>query len=114
MDARVSVEGGRDEQAEVFALRDWLTAEPEFRGRVGTAGRELRPDEMGGVVDVVTVALSNEGALTVLAGSVAVWLRQRRSTIKVKIVTEDGRTREISATGPAADVIAAKVEPDGL
>jgi hypothetical protein len=59
------------------------------------------------------VALSGDGALTVLAGSVAVWLRQRRSKLTVTIVNPDGSSQEITASGPAADAIAPNVRPEG-
>ncbi|TCO50678.1 effector-associated constant component EACC1 [Actinocrispum wychmicini] len=111
MEARVSVSGGADE---LTSLRQWLTAEDEFRGRVRVQRAPIEPDQMGVVADALQVALSDKGALTVLAGSVAVWLRQRRSKLKVKIVNPDGSTQEITASGPAADAIAPKIGPDNV
>jgi hypothetical protein len=67
--------------------------------------------QMGGLAEVLSVGLASGGALTVLAASVSVWLEQRRSSLTVKIVNEDGSSQEITAAGPAADIIAAKVDP---
>lgn len=111
MEARVLLSGGEDAQDELSSLRQWLADEAEFRGRVRVERAPVEPGHMGAITDALQVALSNEGALTVLAGSVAVWLRQRRSKLTVKIVNEDGSSQEISASGPAADTIARKVDP---
>ena len=111
MEARLLLSGGEDAQDELGSLRQWLSAEAEFRGRVRVERAPIEPGQMGAVSDALQVALSNEGALTVLAGSVAVWLRQRRSKLTVKIVNSDGSSQEITASGPVADTIGAKVDP---
>lgn len=111
MEARITVDGVDDVDGALSSLLQWLTAEDEFRGRLRLDRAPVQPGDMGVLSDALSVAISGEGALTVLAGSIAVWLRQRRSTIKVKIVNADGSVQEISASGPSADAIAAKVEP---
>lgn len=111
MEARVQLSGGEDVQDELGSLREWLAAESEFRGRVKVERAPIEAGQMGALADALQVALANEGALTVLAGSVAVWLRQRRSKLTVKIVRPDGSSQEITASGPAADTIAPKVDP---
>jgi hypothetical protein len=111
MEARLSLAGTDEAQDELVALRQWLTDEPDFRGRVRAEQAPPRPGEMGGVVEALTVALGSGGALAILANSVSVWLRQRRSTLTVTIVNPDGSSQKITATGPAADTIAAKVDP---
>jgi hypothetical protein len=111
MEARLSLAGTDNAQDELVALRQWLTDEPEFRGRVRAGQARPQPGQMGGAVDVLTVALGSGGALAILANSVSVWLRQRRSALKVKIVNPDGSSQEITASGPAADTIAEKIDP---
>jgi membrane-associated two-gene conflict system component 1 (EACC1) len=111
MEARLELIGSDDPQDELSSLREWLAAESEFRGRVRLEQAPIRPGQMGGIADAVQVALDHDGALTVLAGSVAVWLRARRSKLKVKIVNSDGSSQEITASGPAADTLASKVDP---
>ena len=111
MDARVEVIGTDDQQEELSLLRNWLADEPAFRGRVRLETAPIDDGHMGGLAEALVVALGSGGALTVLAGSVTVWLQQRRSTLTVKIVDPDGGSLEITASGPAADTIAAKVDP---
>jgi hypothetical protein len=110
MEARLEILGSDDVQDELGALQRWLADEDEFRGRVKAAHAPLRPGQMGGLVEALTVALDSS-TLTVLAGSVAVWLKNRRSKLTVKITNADGSSQEITASGPVADTIAAKVDP---
>jgi hypothetical protein len=111
MDVRVQLSDGDDVHDELSSLREWLSAESELRGRVKLERAPIQDGHLGALSDALQVALSHDGALTVLAGSVAVWLRQRRSKLRVKIINEDGSSQEITASGPAADVIAPKVRP---
>lgn len=86
-----------DAADELRALRQWLSAEDEFRGRVALRGGTPRPGDMGPVVDLLTVAVSSGGAATVLAGTLAVWLRNRRSDVSIEISeTEEGRTVKVT------------------
>ncbi len=111
MKARLHVIGGDDTHAELSSLRQWLSSESEFRGRVRIEEAPIQPGHMGGLAEALTVALGSGGALAVLAGSVSVWLQQRRSQLTVKIVNPDGSSQEITASGPAADTLATKVDP---
>jgi hypothetical protein len=53
---------------------------------------------MGSLVDMLTVAVGAGGALTVLARSIEVWLRQpRRAMVRVKVTGPDGSVVELSA-----------------
>src|SRR4051794_25466825 len=103
VEIEILAEDAHDEQA---SLRKWLTAEDSLRGRVSARAAPLPSDAMGPVADVLTVALASGGGLTVLAGSVRVWLQSRRSTLTVKVRGPNGRSAEITAAGPAADVVA--------
>jgi Effector Associated Constant Component 1 len=111
MEARVEVSGADELHDELSSLLNWLAGEDAFRGRVWIASSAIEAGAMGGLAEALTVALESGGALTVLAGSVSVWLRQRRSKLTVKIVNPDGSSQEITASGPAADTLAAKVDP---
>lgn len=111
MDARVEIVGAQDIHDELASLSRWLGDETEFRGRVRMVRTPVPEGGMGGLVEALSVGLAGGGALTVLAGSVSVWLRQRRSTLTVRIVNEDGSSQEITATGAAADTLATKVDP---
>ncbi len=62
------------------SLQAWPAHEDDFRGRVSTQQQPIRSGEMGGVVDVLVVALGSGGAGAVLARSVTTWLTQTRPT----------------------------------
>jgi Effector Associated Constant Component 1 len=91
---------------DLYGAREWLSREPEFRGRLRLVNAQPSPDEMGTLIDVLSVSLSGGGALTVLAGSLTVWLQQKRSTLSVRLTASDGTSMEISAAGPSADKLA--------
>jgi hypothetical protein len=88
---------GSDPAPALVSLNEWLRRIDELRGRVQLMRRASAPDEMGGVFDALVVAAGAGGALTVLANSLLVWLRQpRRSTVTVLVERPDGTRVEIS------------------
>jgi hypothetical protein len=72
----------------------------------------MQPGDMGALAEVLTVALASGGAVTTLAGSVSVWLEQRRSNITVEIVDAHGNSTKVTAGGRAADTVAKNFNPD--
>jgi hypothetical protein len=107
--ASLAVRGERDDVAAVSALRQWLSDEPEFRGRITAGDAEMSDGDMGAVVDVLVVAVGSGGALTMLVNSISAWLRQRRSEVEVELTTSTGETVRIKASGPVASDIAGKI-----
>lgn len=94
---RIEVTAGTTNSVdELNDLRSRLLDAPEFRGRVRPVHRAPEPGAMGGWIEALDVALQSGGALTLLAGAVIVWLKQRKGTITVKL-TKDGNSVEISA-----------------
>ena len=80
------------------SLLDWLRHEDTLRGGVRMAQTSVRPGEMGGVLDVLVVALGSGGAGAVLATSVSTWLSQpRRADVTLTVIAEDGRRIELDA-----------------
>ncbi len=80
------------------SLLDWLRHEDSLRGRVRTAQTSVRPGEMGGVLDVLEVALGSGGAGAVLVTSVSAWLSQpRRADVTLTVTAQDGRHIELDA-----------------
>jgi len=75
----------------MFPLRDWLTDEEELRGTVTPLRPTPKPGDMGGAVEVLTVALSSGGAGAVLARSLCTWLVQQRADVTVTVTTPGGR-----------------------
>lgn len=97
MRARIRVVTGRDPQAELSSLRDWLAREDQLRGHVATEQPAVAPDEMGALVDVLSVAVGAGGAVTVLANSISVWLTQRHSDVTIEVTSENGRSVVVDA-----------------
>ncbi|MEE4489606.1 effector-associated constant component EACC1 [Streptomyces sp. BE230] len=96
---------GETGQAELTALADWLSREDKLRGRSAIEPAKVRPGHMGGISDVVIVALGAQGAGTVLAASLSVWIRHRRPTADIEVTGPDGQSVKISLRDvPAADL----------
>lgn len=89
------------ELSEILDLRDWLRRQRGLEGAV----REVlgEPDETelgGGLVELLIVALGAQGAGSVLARSLPVWLSTRRSKVAVTVTTSRGSVT-VEAEGPA-------------
>jgi hypothetical protein len=89
VDAEIEVSGG-DTVSEVTDLREWLRGERGLAGLVRAVPAEPREGEMGGVTDVLAVALGSGGAGAVLARSLMAWLQTRRASIAVTVKTKTG------------------------
>lgn len=87
------------------SLTDWLRHEDDLRGRL-----RLEPsgsgtgEEMGGLLDVLTIAMGSGGAGAVLARSLSTWLTQRNAEVKVTVSRSDGRSVEVHARVRPDDV----------
>ncbi|MFI7526484.1 hypothetical protein [Nocardia salmonicida] len=106
MTVRLRVVGSDDSHREVTSLREWLGRESLLRGHIHVELEPIRPGEMGGLENILVVAVGSSGAATVLARSVTVWLQQRRSELRVEITGRDGSHVGIDAKGPVAEGIA--------
>lgn len=91
MDAQVYVLGG-DAVTEYTMLGNWLGSERELAGRVKLVQRLPQEGEMGGVFEVLTVALGSGGAVVAMARSLVAWLQTRRSDIEITIASSEGAT----------------------
>ncbi|MET7880334.1 hypothetical protein ABZS52_25820 [Micromonospora profundi] len=91
---------------DLHSLFGWLQRTDEFRGRVRTVPRQPGPHEMGGAVEMVSVALGSGGAGAVLVGALTTWLQTRRARITVELaVDETGETLrrvEVEASNAAS------------
>jgi hypothetical protein len=102
----ISITVSSKDQRSVSSLYDWLCGEDELRGQVSLTRGNPRPDEMGDLANIITVAIGSGGAATVLIGSLTTWITQRRNAeITLKITSRAGRPVEINARG-TADVVA--------
>jgi hypothetical protein len=92
---------GADPIGETAALWEWLRGEEQLRGLVKAVTPPPGEGELGGAVEVLQVALGATGAAGVLARSLTVWLRTRRSDLKVTVTRDDGATTvEVSNLAP--------------
>lgn len=105
-DDRVQSRSASDPQLSISAedgdalrsLLDWLRHEDAFRGRVHVAHAPVRPGQMGGMLDVLVVALGSGGVGAALATSLSTWLRRPRGTdVKLTLTADDGRKLELDA-----------------
>jgi hypothetical protein len=98
MDVTVSVAGRDAAVEELRSLFTWLAGEEEFRGRVRLVEAAPEPGTLGGWPEAVVVALSQGGAVTVLASAVIAWIRHRTSEVTCTVTRPDGTSVELTAT----------------
>ena len=97
MDVSLQVQGDDPDEG-LPELQEWLRQEPGLRGKVTPVARDPKPGELGTITDLLSVAVSGGGALTVLAASLKAFFAQpRRSDVRITIKTADGRSVEIDA-----------------
>jgi hypothetical protein len=80
---------------ELASLYSWLQHDDEFRGRVKTVTADLKPGDMGGVTETLTVALGSGGAVAALGGTLNAWIAARRTKVSQ---VEDSRPQPPSDT----------------
>lgn len=98
MELTLSV-SGPDQIQEFASLEEWLVEDPDLRlCRITREVPEPRPGEMGGISDVLMVALGSGGAGAALATSLSIWLRTRVDRVSVRLKTDKGQI-VIQATG---------------
>lgn len=99
MDVEIRVAESGDFGREFAALYDWLLKEPEFRGHVKVIRAAPGPDEMGSLPEVLMVALGAGGAGTVLANTLSVWIKSRRTSVRLMVKCGKAREVELEAEG---------------
>ncbi len=86
VEVRIRLTNGDTE--DLASLADWLSSEREFRGHLRLIPAPITDTDLGGPAELITVALSAGGAVTVLARSMVTWLQTRRTTAKLTIEVE--------------------------
>lgn len=89
MEAELRVSAG-DPVAELIALTTWLRSQRDLQGRVHPRVRPPGPHELGGAVELLTVALGSGGAGLALARALTAWLINRHSDVSITVTTETG------------------------
>ncbi|GAA2161536.1 MULTISPECIES: effector-associated constant component EACC1 [Glycomyces] len=110
MDVEITISGTEDARGELIALRQWLIREDEYRGRVDFASAQPEDGELGGFQELLLAAIA-AGGLDALGRTIGVWLQTRRSDITVSL-RADGTVEEVSASGPAARIVAERLFGD--
>lgn len=90
---------GGDEIAEYTALLDWLAGERALSGRARLVRAVPGESQLGGVFDMLAVALGSGGVLAVLANSLTAWIKTRHQRISVTVEGPSGRVI-ITSDGP--------------
>ena len=97
---------GDSAHALLTELHAWLSREDALRGRVAAGQSAIPPGQMGGLTEVLIVGLGAQGAGSVLATSLAVWIRHRRPSVDIEVTGADGRRVKIAARDADIDVAA--------
>jgi hypothetical protein len=97
VDVRIQIRGG-DEVTAYNELTAWLNGNRVFCGHVTRKTSRPAEGQLGGVIEMLTVALGSGGAGAVLAQSLTEWLRNRRTDITI-IVTHREKTVVVRAQG---------------
>jgi hypothetical protein len=80
---------------ELLSLRSAINEEPELRGRTVLEER-CGSGTLGATFDALTV-LATPAAIGALTTAIVAWIRTRRSDIKLKIRSKDGKIVELDA-----------------
>jgi hypothetical protein len=110
VDVRVRLVDG--DAVDVAALWQWLNDERDLRGRVIRAPAPVGATELGGVADLLTVAVGAGGSGTVLATSLIAWIHTRRTTATVTVETNGRRiTLDIATVDDISPLLHELVAP---
>jgi hypothetical protein len=90
VEAEIRVSGG-DEVKEFAALWEWLRGDRALASALRVVQQPPGENELGGVFDVLVVALGSGGAGVALAQALPVWLRSRRSDVTITVTSPTGK-----------------------
>ncbi|WP_432986315.1 effector-associated constant component EACC1 [Dactylosporangium sp. CA-233914] len=99
------VVSGVDDVGDVGELHEWLRKERALAGLVRRVPQPIEDGHLGGVADILVVALGAGGAGAVLAQSLLTWLRSRRADVSVTVSTEVGVVKVAATNLASADVL---------
>jgi len=93
---------------ETRSLINWLHSDDELNGvQISSGDSPVRAGEMGGVIDLVEVAMQPDGIGVALITAIATWLSTRKKSLKISI-EKNGRRVELEV--PRASDIDAVVK----
>jgi hypothetical protein len=85
----ISIPSGGGSWDELRSLREFLVSEDSLRFRVAVVQRSANEENLGGIIDALSVGLLPGGGLAILAGATISWLRQRTADLTIKITQGD-------------------------
>lgn len=90
MQAELRISRG-DVMGELVSLTAWLQSQRELQGQIRPVTRPPAAEELGGAVDLLTVALGSGGVVgMVLARALTTWLTNRHSDVSLTVTTQTG------------------------
>ncbi len=95
MNVTISVAGPDAAIEELRSLFSCLAGEAELRGRVELVEAAPEPGTLGSWPESVVVALSQSGAVTVLASAVITWIRYRTGEVTCTMTRPDGTSVQL-------------------
>ncbi|WP_052423634.1 effector-associated constant component EACC1 [Nonomuraea candida] len=90
MQVELRVVADADPTGELISLTKWLQSQRALRGRVRPVRRPPGPEELGGAIELLGIALGSGGAGVVLARALTTWLTNRHSDVSITVTTSEG------------------------
>ena len=88
MDAEIRVDGEHPLD-DLTALAEWFRSDRALQGRVQMVRRAPREGELGGELELLSVALGSGGVVTAFISSLGTWMTSRRTAVTVTLKVGD-------------------------
>lgn len=90
----------------------WLRLEPQLRGSLNLIPAIPAEDQLGSVVDMLSVAVGSGGVMTALASALSAYLNRQRPTSKLRISVSgsSGSKVDIDTEGKVAEQLMAVMD----
>ncbi|GAA3677540.1 hypothetical protein GCM10022224_047070 [Nonomuraea antimicrobica] len=89
MHVEIRVATADDLTGELVSLTKWLQGQRPLQGRVRPVRRPPGPEELGGPVELLSIAVGSGGMGLVLARALTTWLTNRHSDVSITITTAE-------------------------
>lgn len=83
VEIRVTADG--DPMGELISLTTWLRSQRPLQGRVEAVRRPPGPEELGGAIELLSIAVGSGGMGVVLARALTTWLTNRHSDVSITV-----------------------------
>jgi hypothetical protein len=98
---------GADADQDLRSLYDWLREDPSIRhhAEVRLVSKELKADEMGDTLDLISLVITSSLQLPGLADVILGWISTRRRQPKVTIERSDNGAMRVEVTRASMDEV---------